>query len=48
MTMLIAGICFCLGAVLTAAAYHLPQLVVGRVVLGLGVGQSPRLEILNL
>ena len=43
MTMLVAGICFCLGAVLTAAAYHLPQLVVGRVVLGLGVGESLRL-----
>ena len=28
------------GAVLTAAAYHLIQLVVGRVVLGFGVGES--------
>ena len=38
-TMLAAGLCFCAGAVLTAAAYHLPQLVVGRVVLGFGVGE---------
>lgn len=38
-TMLTAGICFMVGAVLTAAAYHLPQLVIGRVVLGFGVGE---------
>ena len=37
--MLIAGICFMTGAVLTAAAYHLIQLVIGRVVLGFGVGE---------
>ena len=37
--MLVAGICFMTGAVLTAAAYHLIQLVIGRVVLGFGVGE---------
>lgn len=37
--MLTAGICFIAGAVLTACAYHLPQLVIGRVVLGFGVGE---------
>ncbi len=37
--MLVAGICFMTGAVLTAAAYHLIQLVIGRVVLGFGVGK---------
>ncbi|BDA43832.1 Sugar transport protein MST3 [Coccomyxa sp. Obi] len=37
-TMLIGGICFMIGAVLTSAAYHLGQLVVGRVILGFGVG----------
>ena len=36
--MLTAGICFIVGAVLTASAYQLPQLVVGRIVLGAGVG----------
>ena len=36
--MLIAGICFIVGAILTASAFHLPQLVVGRIVLGAGVG----------
>ena len=38
--MLAAGICFIAGAILTACAYHLPQLVVGRIVLGFGVGES--------
>lgn len=37
-TMLLGGICFLIGAVLTSAAYELPQLVIGRVVLGFGVG----------
>lgn len=37
-TMLLGGICFLIGAVLTSAAYQLPQLVIGRVVLGFGVG----------
>ncbi len=37
--MLSAGICFIAGAILTASAYHLPQLVIGRVVLGFGVGE---------
>ena len=36
--MLAAGICFIVGAVLTASAFQLPQLVVGRIVLGAGVG----------
>ncbi len=39
-TMLIGGICFMIGAVLTASAFELGQLVVGRVVLGFGVGMS--------
>lgn len=38
MTMFIGGLCFMLGAVLTSAAYYLAQLVVGRVILGFGVG----------
>ena len=37
--MLTAGICFIIGAILTASAYQLPQLVVGRIVLGAGVGE---------
>ena len=36
--MLAAGICFIVGAILTASAFQLPQLVVGRIVLGFGVG----------
>ena len=39
--MLTAEICFIAGAILTACAYHLPQLVIGRIVLGCGVGESP-------
>ena len=38
--MLAGGVCFVIGAVLTSTATHLPQLVVGRIVLGLGVGAS--------
>jgi MFS family permease len=36
--MLLGGICFLIGAVLTSTAFALPQLVIGRVVLGFGVG----------
>ena len=39
-TMLLGGVCFLLGATLTSTATHLPQLVIGRIVLGLGVGAS--------
>lgn len=39
--MLLGGICFLIGAALTSASYHLPQLVIGRVVLGCGVGAPP-------
>jgi len=37
-TMLMAGVAFCLGAGLTAGAVHLAMLVVGRIMLGVGVG----------
>ena len=38
-TMLMAGIFFMFGAIFTALAYELPQLVIGRIVLGAGVGR---------
>ncbi len=37
-TMLMAGLAFCIGAALTAGAVHLAMLVVGRIMLGVGVG----------
>lgn len=40
-TMTAGGACFCLGAILTATAHHIVQLIIGRVILGLGVGMSP-------
>lgn len=40
--MLSAGICFIIGAVLTTSAFQLPQLVIGRIVLGFGVGEVSR------
>ena len=38
--MLAGGVCFLIGAILTSTATRVPQLVIGRVVLGLGVGAS--------
>jgi MFS family permease len=37
-TMMFGGVCFLAGAILLAAAFTWAQLVVGRLVLGLGVG----------
>jgi sugar porter (SP) family MFS transporter len=37
-TMLIAGLCFCAGVVFNAAAQDLAMLIIGRVLLGWGVG----------
>lgn len=37
-TMLISGVAFCLGVILTAAAQNLAMLIVGRIFLGWGVG----------
>lgn len=37
-TMLLAGACFAAGVVLCAAASALGMLIVGRILLGLGVG----------
>jgi MFS family permease len=37
-TMLIAGLCFCVGVVFNAAAQNLAMLIIGRVLLGWGVG----------
>jgi MFS family permease len=38
MTMLAGGLCFLIGTALVAAAVALPMLVIGRIVLGFGVG----------
>lgn len=38
MTMLVAGIFFCVGTVLNAAAQNLVMLIIGRLLLGCGVG----------
>ncbi|XP_061989386.1 sugar transport protein MST4-like [Rosa rugosa] len=38
MTMLIAGIFFCVGTVFNAAAHNLAMLIIGRILLGCGVG----------
>ena len=38
--MLAGSMCFLIGAVLTSTASHLAQLVISRMVLGLGVGAS--------
>lgn len=37
-TMMFGGICFLIGAILLATAFSWTQLVIGRLVLGLGVG----------
>lgn len=37
-TMLIAGLAFCLGVIFTAAAAEIIMLIIGRVLLGWGVG----------
>jgi sugar porter (SP) family MFS transporter len=37
-TMAVAGVMFCVGAALTAGAVHVAMLVVGRIMLGFGVG----------
>eukprot|EP00878_Enallax_costatus_P037614 GHUV01042502.1.p1 GENE.GHUV01042502.1~~GHUV01042502.1.p1 ORF type:complete len:304 (+),score=69.90 GHUV01042502.1:1421-2332(+) len=37
-TMLMGGLAFCIGTILVASAYNIGQLVVGRLVLGVGVG----------
>eukprot|EP00897_Mesotaenium_endlicherianum_P008642 jgi/Mesen1/7806/ME000408S06901 len=42
--MLISGLCFCLGATLTAAAPILAVLVLGRICLGLGVGFANQVQ----
>jgi len=38
MTMMLGGLCFLIGTALVASAYSTAQLVIGRVVLGFGVG----------
>lgn len=38
LTMLIAGVFFILGVILNAAAQDLPMLIIGRILLGCGVG----------
>lgn len=45
-TMLIAGLCFCLGVVLNAAAQEIVMLILGRVLLGWGVGFANQVNIL--
>ncbi|WIA37403.1 hypothetical protein OEZ86_014328 [Tetradesmus obliquus] len=37
-TMMLGGLCFLIGAVLMAPAVHVAMLIIGRVVMGLGVG----------
>ena len=46
-TMLMAGVAFCLGAALTAGAVHLAMLVVGRIMLGVGVGFANQARIVS-
>ena len=38
MTILIAGACFIIGITLCAAAVQISMLIVGRIIIGLGVG----------
>ena len=38
LTILIAGACFIIGITLCAAAVHIGMLIIGRIVIGLGVG----------
>ena len=46
MTMLIAGIFFCVGTVFNAAAHNLAMLIIGRILLGCGVGFANQVSML--
>lgn len=37
-TMMMGGFCFLIGTILVASAFHIAQLVIGRIILGFGVG----------
>lgn len=46
-TMLSAGVAFCIGVVLNAAAQEIVMLILGRVLLGCGVGFANQVPILH-
>lgn len=47
-TMIMGGLCFIVGTILVASAYHIAQLVIGRLVLGVGVGLATQATPLYL
>lgn len=48
LTMLIAGIFFIIGVILNAAAQDLAMLIIGRILLGCGVGFANQVSFLRL
>ena len=47
LTMLIAGVFFIVGTIFNAAAENLAMLIVGRILLGCGVGFANQVRIMN-